>query len=71
MAARLEAEVATLADEQANDWWQARRRAASGPTPPLTGPVASDWRRAWARPVPRGPRRPPQDRTPWDRRNRY
>jgi len=40
--------VAALADEQATDWWSARRRAAQGRTPPLTGPEVSPWRRAWA-----------------------
>jgi 1-acyl-sn-glycerol-3-phosphate acyltransferase len=47
LAARLEAAVATLADERATDWWSARRRAASGATPPLTGPPTSAWRRSW------------------------
>ncbi len=46
-AARIEAAVATLADERATDWWQARRRAAAATTPALTGPEASTWRRAW------------------------
>ena len=48
LAARLEAAVAALADERATDWWSARRRAASGATPPLTGPPTSAWRRSWA-----------------------
>ncbi len=39
--------VAVLADEQATDWWSARRRAASGQTPSLRGPDASAWRRSW------------------------
>ena len=51
--ARIEAAVAALADEHATDWWSARRRAASGTTPALTGPDAPSWRRAWAL----GPRR--------------
>lgn len=49
-AARLEAAVAALADEAESDWWSARRRAASGETPPLRGPDASPWRRAWELP---------------------
>jgi len=49
-AVRIEAAIAALADEQATDWWTARRRAAAGSTPPLTGPDAVAWRRAWARP---------------------
>ncbi|MBI2708486.1 MAG: 1-acyl-sn-glycerol-3-phosphate acyltransferase [Actinobacteria bacterium] len=47
-AARLEREVAALADEVANDWWSARRRAHAGESPSLSGPDASAWRRAWA-----------------------
>jgi 1-acyl-sn-glycerol-3-phosphate acyltransferase len=46
--ARLEAAIATLADEAATDWWTARRRAAAGTTPPLQGPDVSAWRRTWA-----------------------
>ncbi|MHB1775054.1 MAG: lysophospholipid acyltransferase family protein [Acidimicrobiales bacterium] len=46
--ARVEAAVATLADEVATDWWTARRRAADGRTPPPTGPDAGAWRRSWA-----------------------
>ena len=48
LSARIERAVAALADEQANDWWTARRRAAAGATPALTGPDASGWRRTWA-----------------------
>jgi len=47
-AERIERAVAVLADEATTDWWQARRRAAAGGTPPLTGPAAPAWRRAWA-----------------------
>lgn len=47
-AERIERAVATLADEASTDWWQARRRAAAGTTPALTGPDAPAWRRAWA-----------------------
>lgn len=43
----VEAAIARLADETATDWWSARSRAARGRTPPLTGPEASSWRRAW------------------------
>src|SRR5436305_319734 len=38
-AERIEQAVAVLADERATDWWTARRRAASGTTPALTGPA--------------------------------
>jgi 1-acyl-sn-glycerol-3-phosphate acyltransferase len=47
-AARIEREVAVLADEAATDWWQARRRAHAGATPGLSGPESGAWRRAWA-----------------------
>jgi len=47
-AGRIEAAVATLADEQRTDWWQARKRAAAKATPSLGGPEAGAWRRAWA-----------------------
>ena len=46
--ARIEAQLATLADEGRSDWWTARRRAASGTTPSPRGPDAAPWRRAWA-----------------------
>ena len=47
-AERIERAVAGLADEATTDWWQARRRTAAGTTPPLVGPDAPAWRRAWA-----------------------
>ena len=47
-AARIEAAVATLADESSTDWWTARRQAAAGTTPSLQGPDVAAWRRAWA-----------------------
>jgi 1-acyl-sn-glycerol-3-phosphate acyltransferase len=61
-ADRLERAVAALADERAAGWWEARRRAAAGATPPLTGPQAvGAWRRAWAL----GPRRADRQRRTW------
>lgn len=57
---RIESAVAALADEATTDWWSARRRRAASKTPPLTGPDASDWRRAWAMEGRRGDRRQPQ-----------
>lgn len=48
LSARVEQAVAALADEWSTDWWSARRRAAAGTTPALTGPSAGAWRRAWA-----------------------
>jgi 1-acyl-sn-glycerol-3-phosphate acyltransferase len=45
---RIERAVTELGDEALTDWWTARRRAASGASPPLTGPEHTGWRRAWA-----------------------
>ena len=45
---RIEAAVATLADESTTDWWTARKAAAAGTTPSLQGPDVAPWRRAWA-----------------------
>lgn len=47
-AARIEAEIAALADEASSDWYQARIRAHAGQSPSLTGPSAGSWRRSWA-----------------------
>ncbi len=63
-AARIEREVAALADEQSTDWWSARRRAAAGASPALTGPDTSAWRRTWALERRRRSRRAPQRRWP-------
>jgi 1-acyl-sn-glycerol-3-phosphate acyltransferase len=46
-ALRIEAAVATMADEAGSDWWTARKHAASGTTPRLQGPDAAAWRRSW------------------------
>ncbi|HET7487455.1 MAG TPA: lysophospholipid acyltransferase family protein [Acidimicrobiales bacterium] len=48
LAARIETAIAVLADERSAGYWEARRRAAAGATPVLTGPAAAGWRRAWA-----------------------
>jgi 1-acyl-sn-glycerol-3-phosphate acyltransferase len=48
LAAQVEGALEILADEQQTDWWAARRRAAEGRTPALTGPAAAKWRRSWA-----------------------
>ncbi len=48
LAGRIEGALEVLADEQLTDWWTARRHAASGRTPSLTGPNAGAWRRSWA-----------------------
>ena len=44
---RIAKAVAELADEATTDYWSARRRAAAGTTPPLTGPHTNSWRRQW------------------------
>jgi 1-acyl-sn-glycerol-3-phosphate acyltransferase len=44
---RIERAVAALADESTTDYWSARRRAAGGATPSLTGPAYTGWRRRW------------------------
>ena len=46
--ARIEAAVATLANESTTDWWTARKQAAAGTTPSLQGPDVAAWRRSWA-----------------------
>jgi 1-acyl-sn-glycerol-3-phosphate acyltransferase len=48
LEARIDAVLATMADESRTDWWTARRRAGAGVTPSARGPEASPWRRAWA-----------------------
>jgi 1-acyl-sn-glycerol-3-phosphate acyltransferase len=45
---RIERAVTMLGDETLTDWWSARRRAAIGANPALTGPEYMGWRRAWA-----------------------
>ncbi len=64
-AARLEQEVAALADEVAGDWYTARRRAHAGTSPPLTGPDAGAWRRTWALSQRRGRPRPAASPPRW------
>ncbi len=60
LAARIEDAVAALADEHTTDWYAARQRAHAGDTPPLSGPDAPSWRRAWAL----GDRKPRKRRRP-------
>lgn len=45
---RIEAAVTLLADESVTDFWTARRRAAQGTNPKLSGPDYTGWRRQWA-----------------------
>jgi 1-acyl-sn-glycerol-3-phosphate acyltransferase len=47
-SARIEAAVTTLGDEAITDFWTARRRAAAGTSPALSGPDHTGWRRDWA-----------------------
>jgi 1-acyl-sn-glycerol-3-phosphate acyltransferase len=56
LAVRVEAAIATLADETAADWWTARQRAHASATPSLRGPDLDSWRRDWTSPD-RTPRR--------------
>lgn len=46
--ARIEQAVTVLGDEALTDFWTARRRAADGTSPKLTGPDYQGWRRQWA-----------------------
>jgi 1-acyl-sn-glycerol-3-phosphate acyltransferase len=46
--ARIEQAVTVLGDEAITDAWTARRRAATGTSPALTGPDHTGWRRQWA-----------------------
>jgi len=46
--ARINGAVATLLDEDRNDWYAARLRAASETTPAPSGPPVAHWRRVWA-----------------------
>ena len=53
---RVASAVAALLDEDRDDWYAARRRAADGTTPSPTGPQVAHWRRVWessASPTPR------------------
>ncbi len=47
-AARLQQEVAALADEATTNWYSARKRAHASSSPGLTGPDVGAWRRNWA-----------------------
>jgi 1-acyl-sn-glycerol-3-phosphate acyltransferase len=67
--ARIQAAVTMLADEATTDYWTARRRAAAGANPSLTGPEYTGWRRQWVLTKHRregiaGWRRPPSRRWP-------
>lgn len=50
LAVRVDAAIATLADETATDWWSARRRAHRDENPSLRGPEHRTWRRDWTSP---------------------
>jgi 1-acyl-sn-glycerol-3-phosphate acyltransferase len=64
---RIEAAVATMADETTTDWWTARRRAVAGTTPPLQGPDVAPWRRSWA--LPEAPSPSSGSRPEWPKRS--
>ncbi|HWE71439.1 MAG TPA: lysophospholipid acyltransferase family protein [Acidimicrobiales bacterium] len=63
---RIEAAVATMADETTTDWWTARRRAVAGTTPALQGPDVAPWRRSWALPPAPSSRSGPDPSNPSD-----
>jgi 1-acyl-sn-glycerol-3-phosphate acyltransferase len=44
---RMQSAIAELFDEDHSSWWEARRRAATGATPKLSGPSGPRWRRTW------------------------
>ena len=44
---RMQSAIAELFDEDRSSWWEARRRAATGATPKLSGPSGPKWRRTW------------------------
>lgn len=67
LGSELEAAIAALADEVGSDWYSARRRAAAGTTPSLTGPDAAGWRRAWALGERGGPERRKRRAERWPR----
>jgi 1-acyl-sn-glycerol-3-phosphate acyltransferase len=68
-AVRIEAAVATLANEATSDWWTARKEAAAGTTPSLQGPDVAAWRRSWML-TPDPGRRDTDDGAEWPMRNR-
>jgi hypothetical protein len=49
---RIHVAVSQLLDEDATNWWDARRRAARGSTPEASGPAVAGWRRVWAQTAP-------------------
>jgi len=50
---RMQHAIAELFDEDRTSWWEARRRAAAGQTPRISGPQGPKWLRTWegSRPV--------------------
>jgi 1-acyl-sn-glycerol-3-phosphate acyltransferase len=60
LSLRLQHAIAELFDEDRSGWWEARRRAAAGATPRLSGPAGPKWLRYWegSRPVARRGRPP-------------
>lgn len=61
LAHGLERAIAAMADELTTDWYTARRRAAAGTSPSLTGPDVAAWRRSWALGAGSAPRRSRKD----------
>ena len=55
LSLRMQHAIAELFDEDRTSWWEARRRAATGETPRVSGPLGPQWLRSWegSRPIPR------------------
>ncbi|HET9722431.1 MAG TPA: lysophospholipid acyltransferase family protein [Actinomycetota bacterium] len=60
LSLRMQRAIAELFDEDRTSWWEARRRAANGETPKITGPAGPTWLRVWegSRPIRRHGHRP-------------
>ncbi len=60
LSLRMQQAIAELFDEDRTSWWEARKRAAQGETPKLSGPAGPSWLRTWesTRPVRRRGTRP-------------
>jgi 1-acyl-sn-glycerol-3-phosphate acyltransferase len=47
LSLRMQQAIAELFDEDRTSWWGARRRAAAGETPRMSGPAGPGWLRTW------------------------
>jgi 1-acyl-sn-glycerol-3-phosphate acyltransferase len=64
-ASRIQSQIAVLADEFAQGWWEARKGAHRGSTADLAGPRVGAWRRRWALGPKPGERRRPANEKRW------